>query len=141
MSKALKSLQVVRKIRENELQSEASYLGEVKLRISKLLSERQRLLDSLKEGRDTIPVETVPYLRAYMDIVHRHVERIDDVVAQLREEVDRQEVVVRSKFNDKKAYDIVMDQKTAAEKHELEAKESAERDDLSTMRWPSQRRR
>ena len=135
MHKALKSLSVVRKIRENELQSEASYLGDVKLRISKLLSERQRLLESLKEGRETITVETVPYLRSYIETVHNHVERIDQVLEELKAEAERQETVVRAKFSDKKSFDIVLEQKMAEQKQDQEARDSAERDDLTTMRW------
>ena len=131
--KQVRSLELVKRMRKLELETQAGRLGELRHKESMLSGEMTRLSGLLMRDNSQQPVETASYIPLFVKSVTAQSKIIEEHLTQTAAERETQEEAVREAFGEVKSLDIVIGYAKAEIQASRDKKEAAELEEVALM--------
>lgn len=131
----LSAVTLLKRLKKYEMENEARALGELRLRMVELDSQRQDLVDGIQFQTDTTDVDFTDYMRRFLPAAKKEILSLVEKIAQLEPRAAELEEGVSNKFREFKVFDTIHNSLNEQMRHEEQVREAVEIEEAILWRW------
>ncbi len=135
MSKRIRTLAVLERLRRNEMEEEARELAALRASILRLNQNRTELLDRLQTEARIMTLEAAPYIGAYIRSVRSEVAQLDLALTKVTPRAETLEAAMAECFRDVKTLSLALDRTRKQEQLDIDRRDAARADEQALLRW------